>query len=178
MQEVPMKLRIVILAATLAVPAAFAQSPQTAHTLQLDEGAKPPAAALADVAWIAGHWRGGVGSVVFEEVWSPPFGGSMMGMCRIVKGGAVSMYEILTIVEEEGSLVLRMKHFNADLKGWEEKDVTVDFPLVKAEPGKAYFAGMTFLRRGPDEIAVYVADHQNDGSVAELEFVYRRFDGS
>lgn len=171
-----MKLWIVTLATLLAVPAALAQSPHSAHTLKLDDGAKRPGANLADVAWITGHWRGEALGGVVEEVWSPPLGGSMMGMYRLVKDDAVSFYEILTIVEEEGSLVLRLKHFHADLKGWEEKDQTVDFPLVKVGPGKAFFSGMSFLRRGEGELAVYVATRRNDGSVGELEFLYRRFD--
>jgi hypothetical protein len=170
--------RLAVLIALLAVPAALAQSPHTEHTLKYDDGSQRPAATLADVAWLAGHWRGeGLGGLV-DEVWTPPFGGSMTGLFKLVKDGAPDFYEILTIVEEEGTLLLRLKHFHADLKGWEEKDDTVDFRLVKIEPGKAWFGGLTFLRQGEDGLSIYVGIRRKDGTMGELEFVYRRFDGA
>ena len=73
-------------------------------------------------------------------------------MCafKLVKDNKVQFYEICTISEENGSLMLRIKHFNPDLKGWEEKDETVDFPLVKVDGQIAYFSGMTFQRKSED----------------------------
>ena len=40
-------------------------------------------------------------------------------------------------------MVLRLKHFNADLTGWEEKDDMVTFRLLGLEPCAAYFHGLT-----------------------------------
>ena len=45
----------------------------------------------------------------------------MMGSYRLVKDDKVIFYELQTIVEQGSSLVFRLKHFNADLSGWEEK---------------------------------------------------------
>ena len=39
-------------------------------------------------------------------------------------------YEICTIVEENNSLVLKLKHLNRDLTGSEEKDEVRAFPLA------------------------------------------------
>ena len=38
---------------------------------------------------------------------------------------------------------MQLKHFGSDFKGWEEKDETVDFKLVKIEKYAVYFDGMT-----------------------------------
>ncbi len=169
----PRTLTLLILA-TLLAPAALAQSQHSTHTLELDEGATPKGT-LADVAWIAGHWRGEALGGTAEEIWSPPLGNSMMGVYRLVKDGQVSFYEILTIAAESETLILRLKHFHPDLAGWEERGESVDFPLVRAEPGKAYFSGMTFLLKDEDTLEVYVANRQKDGTVGELAFLYRRF---
>jgi hypothetical protein len=72
--------------------------------------------------------------------------------------------------------VLRLKHFGTDLKGWEEKDETVDFPLVKLKPNKAYFDGMTFEKIGEEEMNIYVLIRQKDGSQNEMKFPYRLVD--
>lgn len=97
-----------------------------------------------------------------------------MGMYRLVKAGKPVFYELLTLVEEKGSLVLRLKHFNADLTGWEEKDKTIDFPLVSTGDGAMHFEGMSFHPRGKDNLTVFLAIHGKDGSVREETFSYRR----
>ena len=114
------------------------------NTLSVNDNESSPKASIQDVAWIAGHWQGEALGGTTEEIWSAPIGDSMMGSFRLIKFNKVSFYEIETISEESGSLILRLKHFHGDLKGWEEKDETVDFPLVKLDGQTAYFDGMTF----------------------------------
>lgn len=157
---------------------AFAQERQTEHTLKLSPGQKPPAATIADMAWYAGHWTGeGLGGFN-EEIWSPPRNGAMMGMYRMQKNGKTVFYELLTLLEENGSLVIRLKHFNPNLTGWEEKDKTVEFPLVAKKDGMFYFGGMTFKPEGKDAVAVYLAIHnRKDGTVSEEVFRYTRVNG-
>lgn len=117
----------------LVVSTAGAQSPKTAHTVALTPGAASAQARLAAVEWLAGHWVGeGLGGSV-EGLWSPPRAGAMVGAFRRVQGDAIAVYELMTLVEEGGSLVLRMKHSSPDLTGWEEKEETVDFPLVAVD---------------------------------------------
>jgi hypothetical protein len=77
-------------------------------------------ATLSDFAWLAGHWTGPGLAGAAEETWTGPAGGSMLGMYRLVREGKVVFYEILTLTEKDGSVVLRLKHFNPDLTGWEE----------------------------------------------------------
>src|SRR5690606_41748043 len=87
------------------------------HTLQYSEAAGSPGAVFADVAWIAGHWKGKAMGGEIEEVWTPPMGGSMMGSFKFVADGKVIFYELETITEEDKTLILRLKHFGGDLKG-------------------------------------------------------------
>lgn len=157
-----------------AVPAS-AQSPFTEHTLRADDGAPRPHATLASVAWLPGHWTGeGLGALA-EESWLPAAGGAMAGVFRLVDGDAVRFYELVTLVEEAGSLVMRLKHFHPDLVGWEEREATVDFPLVRLRADTLWFDGLTMARgaRG-DAMKIWVALEQAGGVTSEALFTYRR----
>ena len=112
------------------------------RTLALD-GKTSPTATIADVAFVQGTWSGEALGGFCEEVWSAPAGGAMLGMFRLVVEDEPKFYELLTIREEGPSLVLQLKHFDAKLIGWEEKDDTVSFPLVKVEDQRAYFKEKT-----------------------------------
>lgn len=126
------------------------------HTMQLDSLQESPPGSLADLSWIVGSWEGTAFGGIAEEVWAPASSNSMMGMFKLISEGGVYFYELMTIVEQEGTLMMRLKHCNNDLTGWEEKDETVDFPLVKVSENKVFFAGLTFERLNKNEIIVYV----------------------
>jgi hypothetical protein len=156
---------------------ARAQSPQgsTPNTLSLPEGAPRPAAQVADLSWLAGHWSGeGLGGRI-EEVWSRPDAGAMVGYFRLVKDDKPVFYEIMTLLPVEGSVELRLKHVNPDMTGWEEKNGFVTFKLVRHDATGAWFSGLTFRRVAPDQMESYLAlRNRADGSVREEKFVYRR----
>lgn len=143
------------------------------ETLQLSEGQTSPNATLEDVAWITGRWQGDAFGGLAEEIWSEPLGGSMMFVFRLVKDGQVSFYEMGHIQEVEGSIVLQLKHFDKSLRGWEEKNETVDFRLVKIEKNKAYFEGFTIEKVSEDQINMWVLIESKDSS-EEVLFSYTR----
>jgi hypothetical protein len=152
----------------------LSQVTDTENTVQLKAGQQSPAASLDQIDWIAGHWQGEAFGGIVEEIWSPASGGSMMCVFRLINNDQVSFFEICTITEEEGSLILRIKHFHPDLKGWEEKDETVDFPLVKFSGSRAWFSGFTFERINDREMNVYVQTGDEQGQEKEVKFNYKR----
>lgn len=133
-----------------------------------------PRASLDEVSWISGHWHGEAFGGIVEEVWTEPLGPSMMGSFKLVANDKVVFYEILIIKEIEESLILQLKHFSGDLEGWEEKDETVDFKLMKVAPNAVYFNGMTFVRENETNMTVYVVIHNEDGEQHEEAFKYKR----
>ena len=149
--------------------------PNTPNTVRLADGAARPAATVADLAWLTGAWTGeGLGGAV-DEAWSAPAGGAMVGYFRLVRDGAPVFYEILTILEREGSVEMRLKHVNADMTGWEEKNAFTTFRLAKLEPGTAWFNGLTFRRVGDDRMEIYLALRAGStGELTEHTFVCRR----
>lgn len=129
---------------------------------------------LKNIAWISGNWKGEAFGGQTEENWSEPSGGSMMATFKLINDGEVSFYEIEIIREVENSLILQLKHFNNELRGWESKDETVDFPLKEITANKVVFEGMTFEKVSDNEMNVYVDIHQKDGTVETVKFNYKK----
>lgn len=129
---------------------------------------------LENISWIAGNWKGEAFGGITEENWSEPSGGSMMATFKLINNGKVSFYEIEIIREVNNTLLLQLKHFNNDLKGWETKDETVNFPLIEITQNKVVFEGMTFERVNENQMNVYVEIHQKDGSIETVKFNYKK----
>lgn len=173
-----MRSSFTILALATAISlSAHAQVPQgnTPNTLTLPEGSARAPAKVADLSWLAGTWTGeGLGGRI-EEVWSAPDGGAMVGYFRLVKDDKPVFYEIMTLIETDGSVEMRLKHVNPDMTGWEEKKDFVTFKLVKHDDTGAWFNGLTFRRISPDLMESYLAlRNRTTGAVSEEKFIYRR----
>ena len=170
---------IVTISAALMLPSVAqsggATQGSTPNTLTLPDGAPRPAVRVADLSWLAGRWGGeGLGGSI-DEVWSEPAGGSMVGYFRLVRDGKPVFYELLTLLESENSVEMRLKHANPDMTGWEEKAAFITFKLVKHDNTGAYFSGLTFRRVSDDLMEGYLAlRNRTDGTVREEKFIYRR----
>lgn len=142
------------------------------------DGFESPPASIEQMHWLVGQWVGeGIAGAPAMESWLPPVGGTMVGSFvqaeRREQGGdsggdtgeahgmgAIMFTEHLYLMEEGGTLVLRLKHFNADLTGWEDKDGMLTFRLLAIEPCAAYFHALTL--RCAD------ADRPGEGLVAAV----------
>jgi hypothetical protein len=148
--------------------------PYTTNTLQLRQDERSPPASIRDMSWLAGTWRGtGFGGDI-EEIWSAPRNGEMIGMYRMLKDGSPALYELLVLSEVDGSLVLRLRHFDAQFHGWEERDASVAFAFVAERERRMYFSGLTFERHSGGDLVIYVAIESQDGSLHEEAFRYKR----
>lgn len=152
----------------------WSQSKLTEHTLQLDDGQQVPAAKLEALNWLVGYRHGTAFGGKCEVCWLPTFGPSMTGTFKLVVDEKVRFYEILTIVEENDSLTLKLKHFDSELKGWEEKDEFLTFRLVKITEEAVYFDGLTYQKQADGTLDAYVAMRQSDGSIREGEVKFGR----
>ncbi|MGV2497783.1 DUF6265 family protein [Pelagerythrobacter aerophilus] len=155
-----------LLIATLAAPLA-AQETRVA-----EDGHVPPPATIDEAAWLIGDWVGtGIEGAPTAETWLPPTGGTMVGLfAQESPKGGLMFTEHMYLLEEEGSLALKLKHFNADLTGWEEKDDMVRFPLISIEPCAAYFSALTYRCDGENGLLVAVRMKSEGDEVEELVF--------
>ena len=112
--------------------------------------------------WLVGHWEGDAFGGVCEEVWSPASGGTMVGTFKLTVDGAVQFYELMTIVPDSAGPQMRLKHFNADLTGWEEKGEVFEFPFVSASEKKAQWEGMTYEQIAEDSLRITVTLSHGD----------------
>ncbi len=161
-----------LLTSILAV-GTFAQSKLTEHTLALDNPAQAGNASISQLDWLSGRWIGqGLGGRV-EENWSPSQGGAMVATFQVFKDSQPQFYELCLIATQGKSLVYKVKHFNPDLTGWEEKQDFVSFPLVRMEPGKAFFQGLTLELQG-NAYTCYVAFKQKNGTYREEVLTFQR----
>lgn len=150
----------------------FGQKKLTEHTYGYDGTAKMPAK-ITDVAWLTGRWTGEGFGGWLEEIWSPPVGGQMLATFRMMENGQPIFHEICMIAEESGSLVYKVKHFNPDMTGWEEKNDYVTFNLVKTEPDAVYFSGLTMVEKN-GQCEIWLAMKQKDGTYQEEHLIYRK----
>ena len=124
-------------------------------------------------AWLTGRWIGeGLGGEM-EEVWSAPVGGQMVGHFRLVRDGAPVFYEIMLIDVADGGVRMRVKHFNLDFVGWEEKDAWVTFEPVSAGPEALVFNSLAIRRDGADRITMTLRIRYPDGARDEI-LIFRR----
>lgn len=139
--------------------------------------AGPVPATLQDAAFIAGRWLSEEGPARSEETWNAPAGDAMLGMWRLVADGQTRVLEILCIRAEGGTLVFRLRHFDAALVGREERDRPVVLQLVRKAEGSLRFEGervdggsgqvaLTYVRRG-DALEVTL---EKDGKAQPYRF--------
>jgi hypothetical protein len=152
---------------------ALGQSRHTEHTLKLDEGQSGAVATIEDMAWLAGFWTGEAFGGVVEETWNAPSAHTMVGLFKLVQDDQPSFYELQLLVEEDDSLVWKVKHFDPDFGAWEERADFASFSLVKLSERGAWFDGLTLLREGPDRLVLYLA-MTHEGEVSEEKLVYQR----
>jgi hypothetical protein len=100
----------------------------------------PVPAAISQLGWLGGTWTGTSGATVFEERWTPPAGGSMLGVARTIAKDRMVAFEFLRIISRNGSLVyvaqpngrppteFRLSAMTADSATFENP--THDFPKV------------------------------------------------
>ncbi|HKD16585.1 MAG TPA: DUF6265 family protein [Thermoanaerobaculia bacterium] len=120
--------------------------------------------ALQDLSWLAGRWIDDTGGNLSEETWSAPSGDAMLGMWRYVVEGKARVYEILRLSAEDGTLVLRLRHFDPALVAMEDKATPYVLKLVSTDPRQLVFEGsevgapgvvrLTYARPSDDVLAV------------------------
>jgi hypothetical protein len=138
-------------------------------------------ARLEDLAWLEGFWSGQVNGDEVDEVWTGTSAGAMMGMFRSVREGKLRFYEFMTIAADSEQTELKIKHFDAALVGWEEKDDAVRFVLTESTGKRAVFyqssgnkqLWLVYESLNGSELRVYFRPIENS-PVGDSEFSFRR----
>jgi Domain of unknown function (DUF6265) len=136
---------------------------------------------LADFSFIMGSWRADWNGGVGEEHWSTASGDSMMGTFRFVKDGKGRFYELMLIEQTRDGPVLRLKHFNPGLSGWEDKAQVYSFHLADYGKSVAVFelenkSSRLTYRALPEHGLSVLLEHPTEGKQKAEEFKFNRAD--
>jgi|GEM_PF-211617 len=172
------KRMMLVMAAALSAAPAASEEPQMETRIGEKDFVSPPAT-IGQLDWLVGQWAGeGIQGAPAMESWLPPIGGTMVGtFVQETTEGAIMFSEHMYILPQDGSLALKLKHFNADLTGWEEKDDMLTFRLVAIEPCAAYFNALTLRCADPDNPGEGLVAAVRMQSGGELSFRFDRMVG-
>ena len=163
--------------AWVAALALLGASPLAAQETRVAEpGFTAPPAIVNGFWWLEGLWQGeGIDGAPATESWLPPTGNTMVGtFVQQAPEGGILFTEHMYLVEEGDSVALKLKHFNADLTGWEDKAGMVTFPLLSLDVCAAYFSGLTIRCDGNDKLVVAVRMKSDSAEPKELLFRFNR----
>ncbi len=141
--------------------------------------AAAPVARLADLAWLAGHWRGTLANgATFEAHYTGPDGGAIVSASKEVRHWRIAAFELELFFEREGRVIYRPFPNG--------KRSEHDFPLVSYETGdggaRAVFENkehdfpqtFVFALAAPDQLIITLAGPGKDGNIRRLQFDLRR----
>lgn len=129
---------------------------------------------IEDFAFLQGYWVGTGFGGDSEEIWMPPVDGRMLGIFKQSAGGELIFSEYMEIVKVDEAFQLRLKHFNPDFSGWEEKDDYVSFPFRSVTANKAVFGGLSYQITDSGGLHIELKMRQDDGSVNTEVFSFER----
>ena len=132
---------------------------------QAEEGDSKPT--LDELSWLVGHWQGPGFGGICEEVWLPASAGSMVGTFKMSVNGEVQFYELMVITVDSTGPTLKLKHFNSDMTGWEEKDEVINFAFNSAKENELSVGATTYKRITVDSLDIFVDVGNKDGSVRQ-----------
>lgn len=132
----------------------------------------PSDAALEKLAWMAGSWAGEIRTMVTEEHWTQPSGGTMLGVNRQVVQRRTMLFEYLRIESRADGI-----YYVANPGGKGE----TAFKMVKLEGQSVVFENRThkaphriIYRREGHKLHARVETDLHDGSVSEHAWMWTR----
>lgn len=138
----------------------------------LDKSASPGTGNLENIKWLQGKWIAESKNLKVEHIILEKKDAQMPGFVRSVRNDKISFYEITSFIQVGHSVHYRVKHFSAELEGWEAQDEYIDRPLVKIENGNIFFDGITFKKNDNNSFTVYFLFQEGarKGEVLEIDF--------
>lgn len=100
-----------------------------------------PPAKITDLAWMTGTWSATLGPGTLEENWVAPSNGSIASLVRMSGADGISMWEVITIEEKDGSLMMNVQQWN---KGFEERTpIAQQLELAEIDDQRVRFTAVT-----------------------------------
>ena len=131
-----------------------------------------PPATVEQLDWMTGNWAGQLGPNQLEENWIATEGGSIAAMVRMTGADATSMFEMITIEEVDGSLVLNIQQWDPGFQPRSDGPQTMELEEISANSVKfraVSEGGMATLGYShPDADTFIIHVGRPDGSVLDI----------
>ncbi len=175
-----MKTPILRLTFVLAITAvAFSQ--QLTAAIAQDATVQTTDDPLAAVAWMAGDWHGASGPITYEECWTKPAGGAMIGMFRLLNSGEFALSETLSMEAEDGKVVMRIIHFGRQLQARETEplvavatEITATKAVFASPEGEASPLKITYELSDDGESLTATVETERDGQPTTFGLPFKR----
>lgn len=89
-----------------------------------------PAATIEDLSWMTGNYAADLGPNTLEENWIGAENGSIAAMVRMSGPEGTSMFEMITIEEVDGSLVLHLQQFDPGYQPRTEAPLKMELAMI------------------------------------------------
>lgn len=136
-----------------------------------------PLATIDQLDWMTGNWAGQLGPNQLEENWIASEGGSIAAMVRMTGSGATSMFEMITIEEVDGSLMLNIQQWDPGFQSRTEGPQTMELEEITANSVKfraVTEGGMSTLGYShPDAETFIIHVGRPDGGVLDISLKAR-----
>ena len=136
-------------------------------------GFAAPAADIQQLNWMTGNWAGNLGPNQLEENWIATEGRTLMAAVRMTGEGATSMFEMITIEESDGSLVLHIQQWDPGFVPRTETAQKLELAEITENSVKfkdvSGFGMPTLGYSHPDSDTFIIHVGQEDGSTFDIE---------
>lgn len=136
-----------------------------------------PPATIEQLSWMTGNWAGNLGPNQLEENWIAAEGSSLMAAVRMTGADATSMFEMITIEEVDGSLVLHIQQWDPGFVPRTEAAQKMELEEITANSVKFVAVsegGMPTLGYShPDSETFIIHVGQDGGSTFDIELKSR-----
>ncbi len=130
---------------------------------------------ISELASMEGRWVGQAFGGEVEEIWTARTGNTMWGMFRVIKNGQTQLAEIEQLIEQNDSLHYRVRHFNGDFIGWEDKQDYVQFPFVRLIENGVVFDGLKIIFLDENTMKHFIQlSNGKSSEVEQVEILYKR----
>ncbi len=93
---------------------------------------------LSSIKWLIGHWKTHSENEELEEYWHSVMADAMVGWFRWKRSEVIFLYEFMLFQQVEKGIILKIKHFDGNLVGWEEKDAWVEYQAWSSADDAVY----------------------------------------
>lgn len=97
----------------------------------------------------------------------------MIGTFRLVSDKKLNFCEVFLLTKTDQGVILKVKHFDDQLVGWEAKGKSVNFPLLKVGKNAVWFRGLTYQLQKDGSLKAWVAMKQKDNTFREAEIHFQ-----